>query len=84
MNKIVAKILKDIAREIANHPEVQKKAKELAMVAAQKAGEIAKASYSRASGWVRDRGIQKRKKVVSRKPVKVRKKPLRNGRKRKA
>ncbi len=43
MNKIVARILKDIAREIANHPDVQKKAKELAMIAAQKAGKIAKA-----------------------------------------
>jgi hypothetical protein len=59
VNKTFARILKELAREVANHPEVQKKARELATVAARAAGNVAKASYGKASRWLRDRSKRK-------------------------
>lgn len=51
MNKAVAKILKQLAKEAVKHPEVRRQAEKLATVASRKAVDLAQG----ASQWLRER-----------------------------
>ena len=51
MNKVVTKILKQLAKEAVKHPEVRRQAEQLAALASRKAIEVAEGTAQ----WLRER-----------------------------